>query len=85
MCSSLCNIAHVNWRMKVMTVATNLEIDKKLIDEALKLGNQKTKRAVVEEALKEYVERRKQREIIKLFGSIEYENDYDYKEQRKKK
>lgn len=71
--------------MKVMTVATNLEIDKKLIDEALKLGNQKTKRAVVEEALKEYVERRKQREIIKLFGSIEYENDYDYKEQRKKK
>ena len=66
-------------------MATNLEIDKKLMDEALKLGNQKTKRAVVEEALKEYVQRRKQREIIKLFGSIEYEDSYDYKEQRKKK
>ncbi|MEN9519962.1 MAG: hypothetical protein RLZZ381_2550 [Cyanobacteriota bacterium] len=63
-------------------MATNLEIDKKLIQEALKLGGHRTKRAVVEEALKEYVQRRKQLTITELFGTIEYEEEYDYKQQR---
>ncbi len=63
-------------------MATNLEIDQKLINEALQLGGHKTKRAVVEEALQEYVQRRKQLEIIKLFGTIEYETEYNYKQQR---
>ena len=66
-------------------MATNLEIDNKLINEALKLGEHKTKRGVVEEALQEYVQRRKQRNIMKLFGKIEYGEDYDYKKQRRKK
>lgn len=64
-------------------MATNLEIDNDLIQEALKLGGHRTKRAVVEEALQEYVRRRKQLQIIELFGTIEYENDYDYKQQRR--
>jgi hypothetical protein len=38
----------------------------------------------VEEALQEYVQRRKQLKIIELFGTIEYEDDYDYKQQRHK-
>lgn len=63
-------------------MATNLEIDNNLIQEALKLGNHRTKRAVVEEALQEYVQRRKQLQIIQLFGTIEYEDDYDYKVER---
>ncbi len=63
-------------------MATNLEIDDKLIQEALKLGGHGTKRAVVEAALREYVQRRKQLEITELFGTIEYEDDYDYKQQR---
>lgn len=66
-------------------MATNLEINNDLMNEALKLGGHKTKRGVVEEALEEYVQRRKQKEIVKLFGAIDYEKDYDYKEQRKKK
>ena len=66
-------------------MATNLEINNELINEALKLGGHKTKRGVVEEALEEYVQRRKQQNVIKLFGTIEYEKDYDYKKQRKKK
>ncbi|MEM7594012.1 MAG: type II toxin-antitoxin system VapB family antitoxin [Cyanobacteria bacterium P01_A01_bin.83] len=64
-------------------MATNLEIDNELIQEALKLGGHRTKRAVVEEALQEYVQRRKQLQITELFGTIEYEEDYDYKEQRR--
>ena len=61
-------------------MATNLEIDNELIQEALRLGGHCTKRAVVEEALQEYVQRRKQLTITELFGTIEYENNYDYQE-----
>ena len=64
-------------------MATNLEIDNELIQEALELGGHRTKRAVVEAALQEYVQRRKQLKIIELFGIIEYEDDYDYKQQRR--
>ena len=64
-------------------MSTNLEIDNNLIQEALKLGGHRTKRALVEEALQEYVQRRKQLAITELFGTIEYKDDYDYKEQRR--
>lgn len=64
-------------------MATNLQIDNELIQDALKLGGHRTKRTVVEEALLEYVQRRKQLKIMELFGTIEYDEDYDYKKQRK--
>ncbi|AFY31961.1 type II toxin-antitoxin system VapB family antitoxin [Calothrix sp. PCC 7507] len=60
----------------------NLEIDENLVQEALELGGNHTQRAVVEEALKEYVQRRKQLKILELFGTIEYDDDYDYKQLR---
>lgn len=63
-------------------MTTNLEIDENLIQEALELGGHPTKDAVVEQALREYVERRKQLKILELFGTIEYD-DYDYKQQRR--
>ena len=63
---------------------TNLAIDDKLINEAKRLGNHKTKKSAVTEALVEYIQRRKQQEIIKLFNYIDYEVDYNYKVQRKK-
>ena len=65
-------------------MATNLQIENDLIEEALKLGEHRTKRAVVEEALREYVQRRKQLKVLELFGAIEYDDDYDYKKQRQK-
>jgi hypothetical protein len=68
-----------------MYMATNLQIDESLMQEALELGRHKTKRAVVEEALQEYVMRRKQLQIVDLFGTIDYEEAYDYKAQRKRK
>ncbi len=58
---------------------TNLAIDDKLLNLAKKIGKHKTKRAVVNEALQEYIQRRKQFEITKMFGKVEYEEDYDYK------
>lgn len=66
-------------------MATNLAIDDRLILEAQKIGNHRTKKSAVTEALKEYIQRRKQLEIIKLFGKIDYDKDYDYKAQRIRK
>lgn len=66
-------------------MTTNLEINNDLIQEALRLGGHRTKRAVVDEALQEYVNRRKQLKLTELFGTIEYNDDYDYKKQRRKK
>lgn len=66
-----------------MILATNLAINDDLIEEARKVGGQKTKKAVVTEALKEYVQRHKQLEILKLFGTVDFDPDYDYKKQRK--
>jgi hypothetical protein len=63
---------------------TNLAIDDQLIEDAREIGNHKTKKAVVTEALKEYIEKREQIKIIGLFGSIDYDPDYNYKEQRDK-
>jgi hypothetical protein len=63
-------------------MATNLAIDDNLIIEAQAISGAKTKKAVVTEALKEYIQRRKQSEIISLFGTVDYDTDYDYKKTR---
>jgi Arc/MetJ family transcription regulator len=61
---------------------TNLAIDDRLLEEALRLGKHRTKRATVNEALKEYVERRRQMAVLDLFGQIDYDPAHHYKEQR---
>ncbi|MES2995233.1 MAG: type II toxin-antitoxin system VapB family antitoxin [Verrucomicrobiota bacterium] len=63
-------------------MATNLQLDDKLLLEAQRLGKHPSKRATVEDALREYVRRRKQAEIVSLFGQIDYEVDYHYKTAR---
>jgi len=63
-------------------MATNLAIDDKLIEEAKRIGNHKTKKAAVAEALEEYIRRHKQLQILDLFQSIDYDPGYDYKAQR---
>ncbi|MFP4347766.1 MAG: type II toxin-antitoxin system VapB family antitoxin [Thermodesulfobacteriota bacterium] len=63
-------------------MATNLAIDNELIEKARKIGKHKTKKAVVTEALEEYIQRRKQIEIIDLFGTIDFDPEYDYKSLR---
>lgn len=62
---------------------TNLAIDDRLLEYAKNIGKHKTKKAVVTEALEEYIQRRKQSQIVQMFGKVEYEEDYNYKEQRK--
>ena len=66
-------------------MATNLAIDDSLLEEARRIGGQKTKRATVVEALNEYIQRRKQQQIIELFGKLDVDPKYDYKKQRRRK
>ena len=66
-------------------VATNLELDDRLLAEAVKIGGQTTKKAAVTEALQEYIARRKQARIADLFGTLDYDPKYDYKAQRKRR
>ncbi|HEC42878.1 MAG TPA: type II toxin-antitoxin system VapB family antitoxin [Bacteroides sp.] len=63
-------------------MATNLAIDDWLIEEAKLVGKHRTKKGAVTEALMEYIHRRKQSEILRIFHSIDYDQDYDYKKQR---
>jgi len=64
---------------------TNLAIDDGLIEEARKLGGHRTKKDTVNAALDEYIRRRKQQEILSLFGAIDYDPAYDYKRERRGK
>lgn len=63
---------------------TNLALDDELLEQARIIGKHKTKKAVVTEALKEYIEKRNQMKIFEIFGSMAYEPDFDYKAQREK-
>lgn len=63
-------------------MATNLAIDEELLRMALEISGLKTKKDTVNLALKEFVNRRKQMEIIDLFGKMDPDPDYDYKKGR---
>jgi len=63
---------------------TNLAIDDRLLEEAQRIGGQRTKKATVTEALEEYIQRRKQVKILKLFGTVDFDPTYDYKKQRRR-
>ena len=64
---------------------THLAIDDRLIEEAQKLGRHRTKKDTVTAALGEYIQRRKQQDILSLFGTIDYIPTYDYKHERRGK
>jgi Arc/MetJ family transcription regulator len=73
MCEVVCNILHM---------ATNLSIDPELLDRALEVSGEKTKKAAVTIALKEFIARREQKRLLELFGNLEWDSDYDYKAER---
>jgi hypothetical protein len=64
---------------------TNLAIDDRLLLEAQKVGGHRTKRETVTAALREYIQHRRQLEILELFGKIDYDPNYDYKRERRAK
>jgi Arc/MetJ family transcription regulator len=67
------------------SMPTNLAIDDRLIQEAQKLGHHRTKKDAVTAALDEYIQRLKQQEILPLFGTVDFDETYDYKRERRSK
>ncbi len=74
----MCIVLHV--RIKVMR--TNIVIDDDLINEAISLTGIRTKREVVNLALKELVVKHKQKDLFKLAGKIEFSEDFNHKDNR---
>ena len=65
-------------------MATNLALDDKLVEEAKRLGKHPTKREAVNQALAEYVARRRRSEVVDLFRTMDWNPKYDYKTERKR-
>ena len=63
-------------------MATKLSIDPKLLDKALEVGGEKTKKATVNRALREFIARREQERLLGLFGKLDWDDEYDYKRER---
>jgi Arc/MetJ family transcription regulator len=63
-------------------MATNLDLDPRLLDRAFRLSGERTKKATVTRALEEYVARLEQRRATELFGDLEWDATYDYKTER---
>jgi Arc/MetJ family transcription regulator len=66
-------------------MATNLAIDDRLIEEARRTGQHKTKKEAVTTALREYIQRHRQRRILEAFGTFDFDPSYDYKAERRRK
>ncbi len=60
-------------------MATNLSIDPELIERALEVSGERTKRAAVTKALEEFIARRRQKKLLDLLGKLEWDTSYDYK------
>jgi len=66
-------------------MATNLALDDALIERARRAGKHRTKKEAVTSALREYVRRRRQHEILDLVGQIPFDERYDHKPLRHRK
>ena len=63
----------------------NRGINDKLIEEARRLGRHRTKAEAVTAALNEYIIHRKQLEGLPLFGTVDFDPNYSYKAERRKR
>jgi hypothetical protein len=66
-------------------MATNLSLNPDLIDEALRLSGERTKKAAVTRALEEFIARRKQKNLLDLVGKLEWDDGYDFKRERSRR
>jgi Arc/MetJ family transcription regulator len=64
-------------------MATNLAIDDVLLERARRVGKLRTKKETVTQALTEFIQRRRQRDILKSLGTIEFRKGWDYKKDRR--
>jgi Arc/MetJ family transcription regulator len=65
-------------------MATNLSIDPDLIQRALEVSGERTKKAAVTKALQEFIARRRQKRLLDLVGKLEWDPSFDYKAERRR-
>ena len=63
-------------------MATNLDIAPELIDRTLAVSGERTKKAAVTVALEEFIARREQRRLVDFFGTLDWDEGFDYKAER---
>jgi Arc/MetJ family transcription regulator len=63
-------------------MATNLSIDPELLERALEVSGERTKKAAVTKALHEFIDRRKQKRLLDLMGKLDWDDSFDYKAAR---
>lgn len=66
-------------------MATNLSIDPDLLERALDVSGERTKKATVNRALEEFIARRSQRRLLELMGKLEWDANFDYKQERQRR
>jgi len=66
-------------------MATNLSIDPALIERALEVSGETTKKAAVTRALEEFIARRRQKRLLELMGKLEWDDSFDYKVERSRR
>jgi hypothetical protein len=66
-------------------MATNLSLDPKLIEQAVKVSGERTKKAAVTRALEEFIARRRQKHLLDLMGKLEWDAAFDYKAERSRR
>ena len=66
-------------------MATNLALDPDLIERAVKVSGEKSKKAAVTRALEEFITRRSQKRLIELMGKLEWDESFDYKAERSRR
>ena len=66
-------------------MATNLSIDPELLDRALAVSGERTKKAAVTKALQEFIARRRQKSLLELMGKLEWDGAFDYKAERSRR
>ena len=60
-------------------MATKLSIDPDLIQRALEVSGERTKKAAVTKALQDFIARRQQKRLLDLIGKLEWDSSYDHK------
>ena len=76
---------HTGMLCSLVCMPSNLAIDDELLELAKSVGGYRTKRETVNEALREFVQRRQRVQLVKLFGKVEYDATYDYKRERRRR
>jgi hypothetical protein len=66
-------------------MATNLSLDPNLIERAVKVSGERTKKAAVTRALEEFIARRRQKALVDLMGKLEWDKSFDYKAERSRR